>query len=337
MYNTTHHASAELRELITRACSGERSALARLLSRIERGQETGATMRLLPQEPSAPVSTVGITGAPGAGKSTLLGALLAHAVRMDERVAALAIDPSSPISGGALLGDRVRMQSVSTDPRVFVRSMASRGRAGGLSDMTRAAVRCLHAAGWHRVFIETVGIGQVDVDVSTVADVVVVVLNPGAGDEVQVFKAGLMEIADVFVINKADHPGAQVLRNDLEGLMGALPLGQARPHVVETVATGGQGIDELWNAVSANLRQAEDSGELARRRSRRAALELVEVAEAMVKRRIAAATTTPAFAELQGAVASGDLSMWDAASRLLTTVQGEYQTSGSGRRGGGHD
>lgn len=309
------HSSADVAELVERARSGDRGSLARLLSRIERGQEAGPALRTA--LPAATASTIGITGAPGAGKSTLLGALLAHAAQLDVRVAALAVDPSSPLSGGALLGDRVRMQAVSTDPRVFVRSMASRGRAGGLSDMTRAAVRCLHACGWPRVFIETVGIGQVDVDVSTVADVVIVVLNPGAGDEVQVFKAGLMEVADVFVINKADHPGAKVLRRDLEGLIGALPAGQARPSVIETVATSGQGVDKLWDCVSENLRQAERSGELAARRSRRAALELVEVAHALLRRRVDAAARTPAFADIQAAVASGELSISDAASRLV--------------------
>lgn len=311
-------------ELLRRARSGDRASLARLLSHIERGQDSGSAIRIFSSGASGPATTIGITGAPGAGKSTLLGALLAHVARLDVRAAAVAIDPSSPISGGALLGDRVRMQAVSTDPRIFVRSMASRGRAGGVSDMTRAAVRCLHACGWPQVFIETVGSGQVDVDVSTIADAVIVVLNPGAGDEVQVFKAGLMEIADLFVINKADHPGAHVLRNDLNGLIASLPAGQARPNVLETVATSGQGIDKLWESVSENLRQAEQSGELVRRRSRRAALELVEVAQAMLKRQIDAATRTAVFADIQSAVVSGEVSVWEAASRLLQAIPVEH-------------
>ncbi len=298
--------------------------MARLLSHIERGQGNGGPIRIPSPDAGSSAFTIGITGAPGAGKSTLLGSLLAHVAQQDVRAAAVAIDPSSPISGGALLGDRVRMQSVSTDPRIFVRSMASRGRAGGVSDMTRAAVRCLHACGWPQVFIETVGSGQVDVDVSTIADVVVVVLNPGAGDEVQVFKAGLMEIADVFVINKADHLGAHVLRSDLNGLIASLPAGQVRPDVLETVATSGQGIGELWESVSENLRQAEQSGELARRRSRRSARELVEVAQAMLKRQIDAATHTAMFADIQSGVVSGDLSVWEAASRLLRAIPMEH-------------
>jgi LAO/AO transport system kinase len=329
MHRAKQDSGADVDELVRRARSGDRGALARLLSRIERGQDSGAAMPMPSSEPRGstcdPILTAGITGAPGAGKSTLLGALLAHAARLNAKTAALAIDPSSPISGGALLGDRVRMQAVATDPLVFVRSMASRGRVGGLSDMTRASVRCLHACGWPRVFIETVGIGQVDVDVATVADVVIVVLNPGAGDEIQAFKAGLMEIADIFVINKADHPGTQALRHDLEGLITALPAGQARPGVIETVATNGQGVDTLWNAVAENFRQAEQSGELQRRRNRRIALELVEVAQAMLKRRLDAASHTAAFADIQAAVSSGGLSMREAASRLLRAIQTEQQ------------
>lgn len=324
MRNWEQHSSADVDDLFRRASSGDRAALARLLSHIERGQGNGGPIRIPSPDAGSPAFTIGITGAPGAGKSTLLGSLLAHVAQQDVRAAAVAIDPSSPISGGALLGDRVRMQSVSTDPRIFVRSMASRGRAGGVSDMTRAAVRCLHACGWPQVFIETVGSGQVDVDVSTIADVVVVVLNPGAGDEVQVFKAGLMEIADVFVINKADHLGAHVLRSDLNGLIASLPAGQVRPDVLETVATSGQGIGELWESVSENLRQAEQSGELARRRSRRSARELVEVAQAMLKRQIDAATHTAMFADIQSGVVSGDLSVWEAASRLLRAIPMEH-------------
>ena len=324
MRNWEQHSSADVDDLFRRASSGDRAALARLLSHIERGQGNGGPIRIPSPDAGSSAFTIGITGAPGAGKSTLLGSLLAHVAQQDVRAAAVAIDPSSPISGGALLGDRVRMQSVSTDPRIFVRSMASRGRAGGVSDMTRAAVRCLHACGWPQVFIETVGSGQVDVDVSTIADVVVVVLNPGAGDEVQVFKAGLMEIADVFVINKADHLGAHVLRSDLNGLIASLPAGQVRPDVLETVATSGQGIGELWESVSENLRQAEQSGELARRRSRRSARELVEVAQAMLKRQIDAATHTAMFADIQSGVVSGDLSVWEAASRLLRAIPMEH-------------
>ena len=324
MRNWEQHSSADVDDLFRRASSGDRAALARLLSHIERGQGNGGPIRIPSPDAGSSAFTIGITGAPGAGKSPLLGSLLAHVAQQDVRAAAVAIDPSSPISGGALLGDRVRMQSVSTDPRIFVRSMASRGRAGGVSDMTRAAVRCLHACGWPQVFIETVGSGQVDVDVSTIADVVVVVLNPGAGDEVQVFKAGLMEIADVFVINKADHLGAHVLRSDLNGLIASLPAGKVRPDVLETVATSGQGIGELWESVSENLRQAEQSGELARRRSRRAARELVEVAQAMLKRQIDAATHTAMFADIQSGVVSGDLSVWEAASRLLRAIPMEH-------------
>lgn len=311
--------AGETERLVALARSGDRGALARLLSDIERGRELGSA--ILPATNSQDVAfTIGITGAPGAGKSTLLGALLYHGSRLGLHAAALAVDPSSPISGGALLGDRLRMQAVAADPHVFVRSMASRGRAGGLADMTRAAVRTLHACGWPRVFIETVGIGQVDVDVSTVADIVVVVLNPGAGDEVQVSKAGLMEVADLFVINKADQPGANVLRQDLAGMIATLPAGRARPEVVETVATTGDGVARLWTAIADNLDSADRSGELHERRTRRAGREILELAEGVLQRRLKAIASTEFFSDMQEASLAGELSLREAAARLVEAI-----------------
>ncbi|MCB1365971.1 MAG: methylmalonyl Co-A mutase-associated GTPase MeaB [Rhodobacteraceae bacterium] len=310
--------SAEESEaLAARALAGDRAALARVLSDIERGADTAAFAMHGGTASHKGAWTIGLTGAPGAGKSTLLGALLSHAARLGERTAALAVDPSSPISGGALLGDRLRMPAIATDPDIYVRSMASRGRAGGLADMTRAAVRCLHACGWPRVFVETVGIGQLDIDVSTVADLVIVVLNPGAGDEVQVSKAGLMEIADLFVINKADHPGARTLRQDLAGMIATLPAGRYRPGVHETVATTGEGVEKLWTAIADNLAQAERSGALHERRARRAGREVIELADAMLKRRLEAVARSDLFDGVQEAVLAGEMSLNEAAARMV--------------------
>ena len=199
---------------------------------------------------------MGLTGPPGAGKSILAAALVALLRKAGERVAVLAVDPSSPLSGGALLGDRLRMQAWVTDPAVFVRSMASRGAPGGLARAAPDAVRLLAAAGWPWVLVETVGVGQGEVDVAAVADTTVVLVTPGWGDEVQVEKAGVLEVADVFVVNKADRPGAGEARGHLEG---ALPLAADvrgpnamnawRPPVVEVTATTGAGVAELWSAV----------------------------------------------------------------------------------------
>ena len=201
--------------------------------------------------------TVGITGAPGSGKSTLTSAVIAHLRERDEPVAVLAVDPSSPFTGGAILGDRVRMQDHATDPGVFIRSMATRGHLGGLSLATPEAIRLLDALGHRWILVETVGVGQVEVEVAGKADTTVVVVNPGWGDAVQANKAGLMEVADVFVINKADRPGVQETRRDLEQMLELSSETGERPDdgwpvpIVPTVSTTGEGVAELWEAIGA--------------------------------------------------------------------------------------
>ncbi|MDG1785079.1 MAG: methylmalonyl Co-A mutase-associated GTPase MeaB, partial [Ilumatobacter sp.] len=194
-------------ELFVDALEGDRGALARLLSLIERGDDEAREVGRLAYSRSGDGYTVGLTGAPGAGKSTLTSAIIGHLRSLELEVAVLAIDPSSPFTGGAILGDRVRMQDHATDPGVFIRSMATRGHLGGLSLATPEAVRLLDAIGRHWIVVETVGVGQVEVEVAGKADTTVVVVNPGWGDSVQANKAGLMEIADIFVINKADRKG----------------------------------------------------------------------------------------------------------------------------------
>src|SRR5690348_10454562 len=217
---------------------------------VEKGGDAAhaAIARLYPHTGSA--YTVGITGAPGAGKSTLTDKLISRIRKDDVEVGVLAIDPSSPFSGGAILGDRVRMQDHATDPGVFIRSMATRGHLGGLSLATPQAVRVLDAAGKPWVLIETVGVGQVEIEVAGAADTTMVVVNPGWGDAVQAAKAGLMEIADVFVVNKADREGAKETIRDLKAMLDMSAVKDWRPPVVETVATTGSGIDELWDALA---------------------------------------------------------------------------------------
>ncbi len=192
---------------------------------------------------------VGVTGPPGAGKSSLVDRLVALRRAAGERVAVVAVDPSSPVSGGAVLGDRVRMQGHALDPGVFIRSMATRGHHGGLARATVGAVRVLDAAGWPLVLIETVGAGQVEIDVAHASDTTVVVVPPGLGDSVQAAKAGLLEVADVFVVNKADLPGADQVVRDLQAL-------GDRP-VVRTIATKDEGIDALWEAIAGHPRSDE--------------------------------------------------------------------------------
>src|SRR3989442_6956321 len=216
---------------------------------VEKGGESAhaAIARLYPHTGSA--YTVGITGAPGAGKSTLTDKLISRIRKEDLEVGVLAVDPSSPFSGGAILGDRVRMQDHATDPGVFIRSMATRGHLGGLALATPEAIRVLDAAGCPWVLVETVGVGQVEIEIAGAADTTIVVVNPGWGDSVQANKAGLLEIADLFVINKADRPGVAETVQDLEMMLDLSGHADWRPKIVQTVATRGEGIDELWDAI----------------------------------------------------------------------------------------
>ncbi|MFZ4516857.1 MAG: methylmalonyl Co-A mutase-associated GTPase MeaB [Microthrixaceae bacterium] len=304
-------------ELLDRAAAGERAALARLLSMVERGGDGAREVAAAVYPRAGSAHTVGITGAPGAGKSTLTNALCAEMRSEGTEVAVLAIDPSSPFTGGAILGDRVRMSDHTLDDGVFIRSMATRGHLGGLSLATPEAVRVLDAAGYRWVVVETVGVGQVEVEVAGAADTTVVVLNPGWGDAVQANKAGLMEIADVFVINKADRPGAAETRRDLEGML-AMGAGRGRvPAIIESVATTGDGVAALWAAVQEHRAAVTDSGELAARRAERVLEELREVVRARLLEQAAARCTGPAWDEAVGEVAAHRVDPWAAVDRLL--------------------
>src|SRR3954471_1274852 len=228
-------------ELVDALVEGDRRALAQALSAVEQGGEDAREIGRLAHGRGGTAYTVGITGAPGAGKSTLTNALITEVRAGGETVAVLAIDPSSPFSGGAILGDRVRMQDHALDDGVFIRSMATRGHLGGLALATPQAIRVLDAAGKPWVLLETVGVGQVEVEVAGAADTTVVVVNPGWGDAVQAAKAGLLEIADLFVVNKADRAGVQETRRDLENMLEMSDLGDWTPPILETVAAKDEG------------------------------------------------------------------------------------------------
>jgi len=311
--------SATPQELFSAARDGDRPALARLLSLIERGGEPAREVGRLAHPLSGGAYTVGLTGAPGAGKSTLTSALVTHVRALGEEVAVLAIDPSSPFTGGAILGDRVRMQDHATDPGVFIRSMATRGHLGGLALATPEAVRLLDAVGHRWVLIETVGVGQVEVEVAGKADTTVVVVNPGWGDSVQANKAGLMEIADVFVVNKADRAGADQTRTDLEQMLDLsdLPDGAWRPPIVATVASEGKGAGELWDAILAHREFATTSGELRRRREFRAREELREIVAHRLGERARAICTGDRWDALVAAVGAQTQDPWSAADEML--------------------
>ena len=310
-------------ELVDRAAAGDRGALARLLTLVERGGADAEQVARLAHRRAGRAYTIGITGAPGAGKSTLTHALLRHLRQGEHEVGVLAVDPSSPFSGGAILGDRVRMTGHADDAGVFIRSMASRGHLGGLALATRDAIRVLDASGLGLVVVETVGVGQVEVAIAGAADTTVVVVNPGWGDAVQVSKAGLVEIADVLVVNKAELAGAEAAVRDLEGvlrLVGSV-AGGWRPPVVLTSAPDGRGVPELWQAITCHRAALQASGELDRRRRQRLATELRE----LVLRRLEDRATAPGlggFDALVDEVAAGRLDPWSAADALLSTAHG---------------
>lgn len=270
---------ADLLELAQGGVAGDRRALARLLSIVERGGAPARELSALAYARAGGSYSIGLTGAPGAGKSTLTGRIVSVAQAETEGpVAVLAIDPSSPLSGGAILGDRVRMQDHALDPSVYIRSMATRGHLGGLAAAVPDAFRVLDAAGWPLVLVETVGVGQVEVEVAGTCDTVVVVLNPGWGDAVQANKAGLLEVADVLVINKADRPGVRETRRDLVHMLQLTGEMEWTPPIVETVASSGDGVHELWEAISSHRSHLEASGRLADRRRARMADEMERLA-----------------------------------------------------------
>ncbi|HYV60563.1 MAG TPA: methylmalonyl Co-A mutase-associated GTPase MeaB [Acidimicrobiia bacterium] len=303
--------------LVEAARQGDRAAIAKLISLVEAGGEaaTEAVGRLYLSTGGA--YTVGVTGAPGSGKSTLTDKLIGLIRASDTEVGVLAIDPSSPFSGGAILGDRVRMQDHATDEGVFIRSMATRGHLGGLSLATPQAVRILDAAGKPWIIIETVGVGQVEVEVAGAADTTVVVVNPRWGDGVQANKAGLLEIADVLVVNKADRDGAADTVRDLEVMLELAGERDWRPPIVKTVATDGRGVDNLWRAILEHRAHLEADGQLERRRGARLRDELRAIVHERLRAGAEERCRGERFDRLVAQVAARELDPYAAADRLL--------------------
>ena len=303
--------------LVDAARRGDRAAIAKLISLVESGGDaaTQAVGRLYLDTGNA--YTVGITGAPGSGKSTLTDKLIDLIRGEGLEVGVLAVDPSSPFSGGAILGDRIRMQDHATDEGVFIRSMATRGHLGGLSLATPQAVRVLDAAGKPWIIIETVGVGQVEVAVAGAADTTVVVVNPRWGDGVQANKAGLLEIADVLVVNKADREGTSDTVRDLQQMLELAGERHWDPPIVETVATDGQGIAELWRAVLDHRAFLEADGRLEKRRDSRLRDELRAIVHARLRAGVDARCQGERFEQLLAQVAARQLDPYAAADKLL--------------------
>ncbi len=308
--------------LLSLAREGHRLALARVMSMVERGGPEARTLGAMTFADTGQAHTIGITGAPGAGKSTLSSALMSVVRDTGERLALLAVDPSSPFSGGAILGDRVRMQDHVTDADVYIRSMATRGHLGGLSLATPQAVRVLDALGWPWIFIETVGVGQVEVDIAGAADTRVVVVNPGWGDAVQANKAGLMEIADIFVINKADRSGADDTRRDIQQMLELSVLGSWEPPIVQTVGTTGEGVEELWHQIGVHRRHLIDTGELDVRRRERSEAEFEDILHHRILEQVADLTGTADAELVRQRLLERDLDPYGAVDALLDMVTG---------------
>lgn len=306
--------------LVRRARDGDARAVARLISMVE---NSAPEMRQVTAELCAAggprAHVVGLTGAPGVGKSTSTAMLVRVFRERGLRVGVLAVDPSSPFTGGALLGDRVRMQDHATDPDVFIRSMAGRGHLGGLAWATPQALRVLDAAGCEVILVETVGVGQAEVAIASLADTTVVLLAPGMGDGVQVAKAGILEIADVFVVNKADRDGARAVVRELRAMTSLVP-GAWRPPIVTTVAVRGEGGERVAEALDAHRRHLEETGELRRRRLSRVRDEIEAIALTALRSRLTAPRGHTRLDTLAERVLSGATDPYTAADTLVAAL-----------------
>ena len=309
--------SPDVGALVAGARDGDPRAVARLISLVE--QESPALREvaaaLAPHTGRAQV--LGITGSPGVGKSTTTTALVSGLRARDLRVGVLAVDPSSPFSGGALLGDRVRMGDHADDPGVFIRSMASRGHLGGLSWATPQALRVLDGAGCDVVVVETVGVGQSELEVASLADTTLVLVAPGMGDGIQAAKAGILEVADVFVVNKADRDGADRTVRELRAMLTMAAGTGWSPPVVRTVASAGEGIDDVLTRVAEHRTWLDSSGEGLRRRRRRAAREIEAIAVGELRRRMGDLGGAAAVDALADRVVAGECDPYVAADELV--------------------
>jgi len=271
-------------ELVTGVLAGDRRALARSISLVEDGEEEGTEIvrRVYPSTGRA--ASIGVTGPPGVGKSSLVSALVGHARGLGRSVGVVSVDPSSPFTRGALLGDRIRLADHFLDAEVYIRSMGTRGHLGGLAEATLQALLLVDASGKDVVFLETVGTGQSEVEVIGIADVVLLVLMPGSGDAVQALKAGIMEIPDVIAVNKMDHPAAKTMLQEVRSIVALDPARDRRPAILLTEALRGEGVPELWDALEKRRAELDERGELEVRRERNLTGEVEALAVARVRR-----------------------------------------------------
>ena len=320
-------------QLVAGVRAGDSRALARAISLVENHdpQAQALVRELYPETGQA--YAIGVTGPPGVGKSTLIGTLVRHVRGLGRTVGVVSVDPSSPFSQGALLGDRIRLSDHFLDPGVFIRSMGSRGHLGGLAEATLQALLLLDAAGRDVIFLETVGTGQSDVEVVGIADAVLLVLMPGSGDSVQALKAGIMEIPDVIVVNKMDHPAAKAMVSDVRAVLALDPDVDRRPQLLSTEAVSGEGVEQLWDALESRRSALAAGGELQARRRRNLAGEVVAVATGRARDRIERALESDdALRELIAAVQRRELDPLTAVDAVVDALFTREANGTPGRR-----
>lgn len=309
-------------DLIERFLQKDRRALARIISRVENETPEGAEYLRAIYPHSGQTHILGVTGGAGSGKSTLTGALASEYRRQGKTVGIVAVDPSSPFTKGAILGDRIRMQDLALDPGVYVRSMAGRGALGGLAPTISDVVTVMDAFGFDVVIVETIGAGQDEVEIAGTAMTTILVNNPGTGDDIQALKAGIIEIADILVVNKADHPGADVLVSQLQALLALAPKGQRRPRILKTTAIKGEGLGELVEAITEHYQYLESSGLMAKHREADARHQVLGIARQILLERVRQTTSEQELAILVAKVANRELDPHTAAEELAGPVLG---------------
>ena len=309
--------------LVAGVRAGDTRALARAITLVENGDPLAYELVREIYPDTGRAYTLGVTGPPGVGKSSLVSALVRLVRARDRRVGVVSVDPSSPFSRGALLGDRIRLSDHFLDPDVYIRSMGTRGHLGGLAEATLQALLLVDASGKDVVFLETVGTGQSEVEVIGIADVVLLVLMPGSGDAVQALKAGIMEIPDVIVVNKMDHPAAQTMLQEVRSIVALDPDRERRPKILLTDALRGEGVPELWEALRARRAKLEERGELARRRERNLSGEVETLAVARLRERVRESMTVDAAVrEAVDGVARREVDPLTAVSLVVESVTG---------------